>query len=57
MRSPCQYRDMVFLKELFNFLMTNPVEDDYLLLFPRLHAVKQLDKHIEIEIELAETVQ
>ncbi len=53
----CRNKEVAFLKEVFNFLMTNPVEDDYLLLFPRLHAIKQQNEYVEIEVELAETVQ
>ena len=53
----CNNREKVFLKDAFNFLMTNPVEDDYLLLYPRLRSVRQQAKKIEIEVELAEAIQ
>ncbi|GFO65886.1 DEAD/DEAH box helicase [Geomonas paludis] len=57
LRICCANREKEALKDIFNFLMTNPVEDDYLLLFPRLRSVRQLAGHIEVEVELAEAVQ
>jgi hypothetical protein len=57
LRILCGNRDKEALKDIFNFLMTNPVEDDYLLLFPRLRSVRQQPTHIEIEVELAEAIQ
>jgi hypothetical protein len=53
----CSNSEKELLKDVFNFLMTNPVEDDYLLLFPRLRSVRQKADRIEIEVELAETIQ
>lgn len=57
LRICCGNEDKEMLKEVFNFLMTNPVEDDYLLLFARLRSVRQQAGHIEIEVELAEAIQ
>jgi DEAD/DEAH box helicase/Helicase conserved C-terminal domain len=45
------------LKCLFNFLMTNPIEDDYLLLYPRITALRQNLDSIEIDFEIAEALQ
>jgi len=56
-RLSCDHREKILLKDVFNFLMTNPVEDDYLLLYPRLRSVRQQSKQIEIEVELAEAIQ
>jgi len=53
----CAHGEKSMLKDVFNFLMTNPVEDDYLLLYPRLRSVRQQLKQIEIEVELAEAIQ
>ncbi len=53
----CSNDDKSKLKEIFNFLMTNPIEDDYLLLYPRMKAIRQNIDSIEIEVELAEAIQ
>ena len=57
LRICCGNEEKEILKEVFNFLMTNPVEDDYLLLFARLRSVRQKAGHIEIEVELMEAIQ
>lgn len=57
LRICCDNKEKEALQDVFNFLMTNPVEDDYLLLFARLRSVRQKAGHIEIEVELAEAVQ
>jgi hypothetical protein len=49
--------DLIALKKLFNFLMTNPVEADYMLLYPRIREVRKTIESIAIEIELVEAVQ
>ncbi len=49
--------DLLVLKKLFNFLMTNPVETDYMLLYPRIREVRKTIEAIVIEIELIEAVQ
>lgn len=53
----CGHSEKTVLKDVINFIMTNPVEDDYLLLYPRLRSVRQKERQIEIEVELAEAIQ
>lgn len=45
------------LKQLFNFLMTNPVEVDYILLYPRIREIRKAIASVSIEIELVEAFQ
>jgi len=50
-------KDLMSMKNLFNFLMTNPVEADYMLLYPRIREVRKTIEKIIIEIELIEAIQ
>lgn len=53
----CENPSKQILKAVFNFLMTNPVEDDYLLVYPRLRAIRQTINTIEIDVEIVEALQ
>lgn len=53
----CPSERRVHLSKALNFLMTNPIEDDYMVLYPRLRGFHQDIKTLSVHIELAEAVQ
>jgi hypothetical protein len=57
LRIICPNEDKYKLKAIFNFFMTNPIEDDYLLLYPRMKSIQQNINDIVIVVEIAEAIQ
>lgn len=43
------------IKDAFNFLMTNPVENDYLIVYPSIKSIKNDSENIEINLEIMES--
>lgn len=56
-RLVCPRPDKDRLKVVFGFLMTNPAEDNYLLLYPRIRGVRQFIDRTEVDVELVEALQ